>query len=219
MLKPPKEPTFVCPRLLPNFVNCMTSNGKPVLCRDVRDSDKGRGRVTSHNVVYTCATCMQVWKWAPYLHVDIEAGVRCKHAEGRSENLKSGSTRQFFRKRSAALQPDLCKVWKLSATEKEIIHLVGGSPGEALRKLFFRFSFKATSARYSSHRALSMENACRAKVVEEGIGPHPGPSSLPLLSLIVAGFSGFVIFFWKRTKADAVALQELSFTQPVCALL
>lgn len=84
-----------------------------VLCRFERD------RITSHNVAYTCATCLQIWKWAPYLCVDIEAGLRCKKAEGRSENLRSGSTRQFFRKGSAALQRDLCKVRKVSAIEKK----------------------------------------------------------------------------------------------------
>ena len=64
------------------------------------------------------------------LHIDIEAGVRCKHAEGRSENLKSGSTRQFSAKGQERYNV-ICA--KFGATEKEIIHLEEGSPSEAVR--------------------------------------------------------------------------------------
>ncbi len=194
-----------------------------VLCRIERDSDKGRDRTTSHNVAYTCSTCMQVWKWAPYLRIDIEAGLRCKEAAGRAENLRSGSTRQFFRKGSDALQRDLCKVWKLSANEKHAFAL----KGDALRKHLGRGSTREHHTKRRAQVILArrtdralwvsrhLKNARRAKLVEEGIEPHPGPL-LSTLSINIAGednFCGFLNYLEaENPKPDVVALQELSFT-------
>lgn len=100
------------------------------LQRVERNSDSGRDKPTDLNVAYTCATCLQVWKWAAYLEIDVMAGSTCKGTQGQSVNLRSRATRQFYNKGSATLRRDLGKIWRLSPAEKKVFAV----RREALRK-------------------------------------------------------------------------------------
>ena len=194
-----------------------------VLRRVERDSDSGRAKQEALNVAYTCQTCLQVWKWATYLRIDIEDGSRCNGETGRCANLRSSTTRQFFRKGSPALQRDICKLWGLNAKEKKSFTV----KGDALKKLCGRGGPRAEQRDKRRAAVIASRRTARSlwisrhlrmtrkdKLLEEGVEPNPGPH-LSLLTLNTAGedtFWSFLRFLETVTQPpDVIALQELAF--------
>ena len=193
------------------------------LKRVERESISGRTKKTAPNAAYTCTNCLQCWKSATYLRIDISDGTSCKGSVGRSANLRSLGTRQFYRKGSLSLQNDLKSIWGLSEFEKKAFTLTtkklqrhcGPGPLAECRDKHRQATIVARRTERSLWVSRHLREARKKKLVEEGVEPNPGPSGLKLLTLNIAGETnlwGFLRSFERvPQKPDLIALQELSF--------
>ena len=194
------------------------------LRRVERESTSGRKKKTDPNAAYTCANCLQVWKWATYLRIDISEGTSCKGSVARSANLRSLGTRQFYRKGSLSLQNDLKSIWGLSEFEKKAFTLTrkklqrhcGPGPLAECRDKRRQATIVARRTERALWVSRHLREARRKKLVEEGVEPNPGPSGLKLLTLNIDGENNLWGFLRSLEripqKPDLIALQELSFS-------